>query len=824
MQKLNRQQLPADVLNELYGKADQVYVDEKFSEFSSVVNSIPSDSGDYAIMPFNNEAPVTYTMQNRNIDNVEIDGSVGYKDNLPGGYVFTGAADSYRNKTFNRIKVFVKVPGWVRIGIVRGTGNGMGKDQGDGVARGIFKANARYDATDVYPSSLVKGVEDSTADDQAHATLKKWLVVQYAATVGVHEYDFEDEIITSPFEYIYEESRSGVAGFVYNKSGAAVTTGNITIPNGAANTGLTYPTTAISATNLCNGQYPISDNMLDTSARLAYFNEKSARGGGYHRRWTDISYNQTDKTVDISQNRGDLNIGLYRRGVSGTKYLQPVIENALTRNMSTSEAGTGHIKGYGPKYEDQQLLAQTGARIYAIEVIIAEPGDLSFFVFSSNDPATCRILKHFTLRTRGIGKQLIHLPEDIILQEGNWCGVEGITQAVTYNRPVASEVFSSGTTLAQGYVDTAKFVYRNPSSVKNWTCKGDDPTAIQDLIPYSSAIGTRSSGFIYWKGVQYVPGANAGEGYVDFTNASIAEDNKNYLNICLVVRDEPISKLEDLWCSITGDSISTYAGVISKADDYGMTYLNAAGDNACYYPNNGSGFTNCIDSTWWGALIKQTRMRLLRNDAWSGSKVSGTDSSTSSTACASDIRSVLLRNISFPTYQPIKESGKYTHPYGTPDIVFTCIGTNDLAGGVTPGSYSNEQPADISTILSAFEKMVGKHKTNYPQSILVYFVLPRGSSVYPYTNATTEFSIAQMADSFEYIAKAMGVYFVPLSYFNALNVKEVGAAFVWTPNSGTLHKNSVTFDGTVTTDKLHPSATGHQIIANALQRFCEQIV
>ena len=81
-----------------------------------------------------------------------------------------------------------------------------------------------------------------------------------------------------------------------------------------------------------------------------------------------------------------------------------------------------------------------------------------------------------------------------------------------------------------------------------------------------------------------------------------------------------------------------------------------------------------------------------------------------------------------------------------------------------------------------------------------------------------------MADSFEYIAKAMGVYFVPLSYFNALNVKEVGAAFVWTPNSGTLHKNSVTFDGTVTTDKLHPSATGHQIIANALQRFCEQIV
>ena len=70
MQKLNRQQLPVDVLNELYGKANQVYVDEKFNEFSSAVNSTSSDSGDYAIMPVNNEAPVVYTMQNRNIDNV----------------------------------------------------------------------------------------------------------------------------------------------------------------------------------------------------------------------------------------------------------------------------------------------------------------------------------------------------------------------------------------------------------------------------------------------------------------------------------------------------------------------------------------------------------------------------------------------------------------------------------------------------------------------------------------------------------------------------------------------------------------------------------
>lgn len=784
-------------------------------DLEDILNQQPTansgDQGDKAILPLITDATVPFTIVGMKDNNY-----TAMTDNMPGGYILTGCQSAYLNRMFNRIKLMIATPGWVRIGIVRGTGT----NEYDHVARGFCKADPRYDTTDTYPTTLA-GADDTTADGQPHTLLRKWLVCQWVSTTGLHEFDIPDEIITSPFEYVYAETRCGVAGWAYNRTSTAQTQAGLSIPANTVATGIAAPTTFISTTNFNNGSYAVSSNMLDASARPTYVNSNGAPGVLYSSFNSLSSGNASNLAVNRGANSSWLNIGLYQRGSAGNTYLNPVIENCIS-GSSHSEAVNNCIKGYGPVYEDQQILAEKGSEIYGIELMVKNPGDLTFYVFSSNDPATARIVKCFTLRIRAIGKQLIHLPEPVVLQPGQWCGVNGATEALVKNMPIAS--VAGATTLNKGYTDTAHFLFNAPA-ISNFTAKGDDPTGVQDIIPYSSASGTVSCGISHWTNVKYIPGAEAGTGKIDFTGATFATDTgtgyeRNYLNVALVVRGGTRSKLEDYNYSVTGDSITTYAGQISQTTDFGVK-TNAAGNNAVFYPNAGSGFTNSIDGTWWGILGKQCRMRLVKNDAWSGSQVGGTESTTNSTACASSIRCSMLSNKSSMPLTPNTSTGLAT-PTGTPNIIFCMIGTNDLAGNRAAGAWSNTAPTDISTIIGAFETMVARHKVNYPLTKLVYFLIPRGTQVpYPYTNANG-LSIAQLAQEMEYTAKNMGAYFVPLDYFHRLSDNGVESTLLWTPTNGYMGPRAGREGGDYATDHLHPTTLGHQIIADALQRFCEE--
>ena len=107
------------------------------------------------------------------------------------------------------------------------------------------------------------------------------------------------------------------------------------------------------------------------------------------------------------------------------------------------------------------------------------------------------------------------------------------------------------------------------------------------------------------------------------------------LGIALIERGSKLSSLEDKTISIQGDSISTFAGTITDG-------------NATYYSASHK-FVNSIDATWWGLLINECRMRLIRNDAWSGSRISGTgDNAMCSVARCSNIKHV---NSTVDTYQ-----------------------------------------------------------------------------------------------------------------------------------------------------------------------------
>lgn len=781
-------------------------VAKKIQELEELMDSQPTsnaaDQGDKAILPLMTSATNWYVAQQASADGTT------FADNLIGGYVFTSPQGQYLNKMFNRIKLMIATPGWVRVGIVRGTGT----NEYDGVARGVFAAGPKYDRKDAYPKSLVDNADDTTADGTQHTALKKWLVVQWVATPGLHEFDIPDTTITSPLEYLFIECRQGESGWALNRNSAAATMNGLTIPANTTVNATTWPTSYLSKTNFNNGSYAVSNNMLDASARPFYSGGEGSNGVVYAI-WNDVNSNSTvAQAVGRSQSTSWLNLGIYQRGSAGNTYLDPIVENCITQSV-LREYTTNCIAGYGPDYDYQQTLAENGSEIYGVEIVACTPGDLTFYVFSSNDPATAKIVKCFTLRVRSIGRQLIHLPEPVVLQPGQWCGLQGATEAAVKNKPTAAQAVD-GTKFKTGYADTCKFAHAIPA-VTNWDQFGDDPEAINNLLPYSSAVnGYSKAEFTMWQNVKYVAGATAGEGKFDFTGATLAT-GKTYLNIALVVRGGSRSKLEDMNYSVTGDSISTYNGQISRTNDFGVK-TNAAGNNAVFYPNAGSGLTNSIDGTWWGILGKQTRMRLVKNDAWSGSRVSGTDSTTSSTACASDIRAAML-SCTTPTVTPNTTAGLGT-PYGLPDIIFCMIGTNDLSGNVAAGAWSNTAQANISTIIGAFETMVVRHKQKYPSAKLVYFLIPRGNQApYPYTNGNA-LSIAQLADSFEYAAKNLGAYFVPINYFSSLNRSN---ASLWTITAGYSGPRVQRYSD-ISTDLLHPSTLGHQQIADALQRFCEE--
>lgn len=759
--------------------------------------SSAADQGDKAILPLILNAEDIYNI--RPVSATDGD----YNDDYFGGYVLTGAQASYLGRTFNKIKLMIFSPGWIRVGIVRGTGI----DEYDGVARGCCKAAPTYSGADVYPTSLIPE-GDEIADGGSHKTLKKWLICQWVATPGLHEWDIPDEIITSPLEYIYLENRQGVSGWAMNRSGAAATQKGLSIPNNTIVNGGSWPTSFLTTSNFNSGSFAVSNNMLDASARPTY--SANSSHGKVYSSWVSTDHSRTtDSSISKGASSNYLNIGLYLSGTGGNQYLDPVVENCVS--ASTLPSINNVLSGYGPRYENQQKLV--GKEIYGIELIVTVPGDLTFYVFSSNDPATTRVVKQFTLKTRAIGRQLIHLPETVVLKDGQWCGVSGVTEAIKKN-PTAAQFGT--TTINKGYADSCKFAYKLPT-ISNWTQKGEDPSGVQNLIPYSSAIKDYSvNGFDYWTGVKY----DAATGRLDFSGATFNQEDNNYLNVSLVVRDQSRSKLEDLNYSVTGDSISTYAGQISQTTDFGVV-TNAAGNNAVFYPNAGSGETVGIDSTWWGALGKMCRMRLVKNDAWSGSQVGGTDSNTSSSACASQIRTRMLNSTNNPITAVTSGLGT---PFGSPDVVFCMIGTNDLSGGRAAGAWSNTAPADISTLVGAFETMVARHKANYPATKFVYFLIPRGNqSPYPYTNANG-LSLSQLASEFEYVANALGAFFVPLGYFSDLfSARTVsGGKFLWTATSGVIGPRYETASTAVTVDWLHPTAIGHQIIANGLQRFCEE--
>ena len=169
-----------------------------------------------------------------------------------------------------------------------------------------------------------------------------------------------------------------------------------------------------------------------------------------------------------------------------------------------------------------------------------------------------------------------------------------------------------------------------------------------------------------------------------------------------------INELEGKYISFMGDSITTYQGWNNNTD-----YNSTIGSNAVWYD---SSKMSDVDNTWWKQTTDDLQLELCVNNAWSGSRVTTTSSSTSA-SCMS--RTANLHN---------------DKKNITPDIIVIYIGINDYRGNVTLGSFNKlsdvynvntkTYTGDTTVFAEAYAIMVHKVKNAYPEADIYLCNLP----------------------------------------------------------------------------------------------------
>lgn len=255
------------------------------------------------------------------------------------------------------------------------------------------------------------------------------------------------------------------------------------------------------------------------------------------------------------------------------------------------------------------------------------------------------------------------------------------------------------------------------------------------------------------------------------------------LGIALIERGSKLSSLEDKTISIQGDSISTFAGTITDG-------------NATYYSTSHK-FVNSIDATWWGLLINECRMRLIRNDAWSGSRISGTgDNAMCSVARCSNIRHT--------------DSTVDTYQYGAPEIIVVMAGTNDVSGNVEMGTADGA----VTTYMGAFKTMLANLKSQCRNAKIVVFQLYRGN-VLDYANSGGKHQY-EYQEAMANLCRRYGVYYIGPEHF--------GLSF---PNLQYYTcDNSLSDYGLPTytsTDYLHPNMQGMERVYAGVRAYLESL-
>ena len=598
------------------------------------------------------------------------------------------------------------------------------------------------------------------ANPRYSTCLVKWLVADFVAFTGMKEYDIADTVLEEG-QSIFLECRVGISSWYLN-TGEATQVGAVTYPASSCTTGLNVADKLDTTTN--NALFK-SQKVNSSSCLTSFGNSMYSIGGKIRGNFRERAYNNgatsSKEAYENLEYFGGLNIGLYRR----TKYSDTRVCKCIENGMNNSWVGDDNVtKIYAPLGQERMV----GKSVYAIKLDVKTPGNLTIYHLKGKSLDTIQIIDKYTHYVRAVGLQTIHLPFDIkINSTDEYIGFGGFHCKSTSDNIVKHSC-------CWQYLDTSQATWM---------------TTIDNNSKKFYSIGLSNTDYP--------------EKFTSF------ETNSNYVNIELICRGEKRSPLEDKYISFTGDSITTYTGFCTTKNGYPEG--NPAGDNAVYYPASGK-VVNNVDATWWGILARDNRMKILRNDAWSGSRVSSSEGSTDTKCLCGPNRRYYLRNgYDFATNS--------TYPFGRPEIVVSMIGTNDLSGGVELGQemFTGVTGAEeeYKTILSAFSLFCQRihNQEGNGGAKIVHFLIPRGSD-YGYANANGV-TIADLSLHFERIAKAYGQYFIPLSYFNGI---KPNAPKRWSCPTGSMFKNTTGVEFP-SVDGLHPNAMGMEAIADGVHRF-----
>lgn len=272
--------------------------------------------------------------------------------------------------------------------------------------------------------------------------------------------------------------------------------------------------------------------------------------------------------------------------------------------------------------------------------------------------------------------------------------------------------------------------------------------------------------------------------YTAYNYATTSGGSTNQpLGIALIERGSKLSSLEDKTISIQGDSISTFAGTITDG-------------NATYYSASHK-FVNSIDATWWGLLINECRMRLIRNDAWSGSRISGTgNNAMCSVARCSNIKHI---DLTVDTYQ-----------YGSPEIIVVMAGTNDVSGNVEMGTANGA----VTTYMGAFKTMLANLKSQCRNAKIVVFQLYRGN-VLDYTNSGGKHQY-EYQEAMADLCRRYGVYYIGPEHFD-LSFPNLQ---YYTCDNSLSDYGPPTY---TSTDYLHPNMQGMERVYAGVRAYLESL-
>lgn len=331
-------------------------------------------------------------------------------------------------------------------------------------------------------------------------------------------------------------------------------------------------------------------------------------------------------------------------------------------------------------------------------------------------------------------------------------------------------------------------VYSKTESDEKYQPKGNYLTEHQDLSSYAKLNDLSSYAKTNEVGVKVDTANNVDFAITDKNDNTLCifEDGhiktKNFDSSLLSTLF--LNKFQGKTIAILGDSISTYTGWLPS---------DVAGYNGAkyevYYPH---GDVKSASDTWWYKVAVGLGMNpttQISNCAWSGSKVTGDSTSTTSAAAGCSNRRI--------TDLSLRLNGK------APDIIICYISCNDWGNGVAVGDWSvdSDVPSEgtISTFREAYALMLYKIHKAYPYARVFCCTnlddTSRDRATGFPSNNSNAVSVKTWNDSIIEIAEAFGC--------DVINLHDCGI-------------NYANISNFVVDAGLHPNAVGHTLMARKI--------